>query len=340
MFVYKNGMYSSTKPEKSYFGASSNLWFIGNNVVVKTAKNKSGEKGLEQEYHTNRLYKYVLDKGLNRICSITVPEVRLAGKSELSELKGKGVINDRCGTVLIQEFKQGFMMNDPSKIDGSFVKSNLVENKGFLGSIGVLAGLDVAFYNTDRLGVHPIFSHFGNLGNILAHARENGAAPELVAIDNVSTKLKRLGMENVQRKLDRLTEKGVGEVGEDILKRMLKTTENNIKAFGGQQPSFEPDQLSTAGKTLGLGFMQGLIWMHDFLGDKEFEKIRKQVDDEDGGDNVGVISSTLTTLNEKGNKIVQNVMEEIRSESSPQNQGEGINEASGGGSGGGSSEGD
>ena len=315
MFDYTPNMYHRMEATKSTVGESSHLWFLdrgdSRKYVVKMAKTASGSQDLVQEYHTNLLYKYVLDKGLGQVCAVTVPKVRLAGATELAELRP--LIGEVGGqAVLIQEFRPGemldaFMVKSCIR-DNAWTRSTLVENKGFLGSIGVLAGIDVAFYNTDRLGVAPIFSHNGNLGNILAHAQENGAPSELVAIDNVSKKLSQEGMVNMQRQLHQLTEMGVGTVGGDILNRMLATTGDLIGQHGGTSPVYDARQLSQAGKTLGLGFMQGLIWMRDFIGDEGFEQMREQVDGQASG---GIIASTLSTLNAKGDRTVQHVMEAI-----------------------------
>lgn len=213
MFEYAPNMYHSMVAKKSSVGESSHLWFLdrgdSRKYVVKMAKTASGSQELVQEYHTNRLYKYVPDKGLGQVCAITVPKVRLAGAAELAEL---------------------------------------------------------------------------------------------VAIDNVSKKLSREGMANMQRQLNQLTDLGVGG---DILGRILETTGKMIDDYEAVRPVYDVQQLSRAGKTPGLGFMQGLIWMRDFIGDEGFEQMREQVDGQASG---GIIAGTLSTLNAKGDKTVQHVM--------------------------------
>lgn len=318
----------STPPEQ---GKSSYVCIAedaSSRILIKAMRDDRNGKKIEHEHLSNRLYRYTISKGGqhlgNNLANILkVPDTRIAGSQEKAELiRLNPALESYDSPFLIQECMLGDslynLLTAPGRPDLPFGK------KSTLQALGVLGGLDVMFCNNDRIPLPPIFSHYGNLGNIMAHEKRNDDY-ELSAIDNaVAARSENLNKAHIAHVTGLLSkDPDINTVGKTIFDRVfssIATTAsiNNIRAGMSDNVnwplfSYKPQEISDASSWLTEGFVESIALLRASMEDDKFKELVNKVDDypEKEAKNPGLIQQVLTLMEARGNSAIVDVMNNI-----------------------------
>ena len=293
----------------------------GLSLLVKAAK-KGFESNLIQEQAGSALYGYAAKKGQDLGIRLRVPRTRLASAEELDELRCLDPKLKDFSLVMVQEFAAGSTVYDrltqPGRPDWA------LGGEATLNALGFLAGLDIMFCNSDRIPLEPIFSHYGNLNNILVFDKSDSDV-ELHAIDNaVSVRTQGVQSAHIRNvSLYLASDPDLQNVGRNIFSRILADRMGSTSIAAVRKgidiaehfPPFEysASQLAFAANSISNGFAQALCALRASMQDAEFNQLTRAVDGvaENDSSNPGLIQQVLALTQKSGNMSVSETMQSV-----------------------------
>lgn len=316
---YVKGYYASCIAKKmDDQGQSSYVvsFQCGSEKILVKAVTKMNESLLVLEQKSNELYAYAVEKGKGKGYHIGVPSTRIASDDERMELTKKDDNLKKYSLIMVQEFAPGKTIDSELAVNGR--QDWLFGGQTTLRSLGFLAGLDVVFCNADRIPVPPIFSHYGNLNNIMYHTKKDSHM-ELMAIDNaVRQRMEQADNHHVLKVTELLSSKpNLKLVGETIFKRVLVDKKSVLiqSRDASDFPSFEytPNQIKFAADNITFGFCDALCMLRNVTNDEDFTKLINAVDGigEKSLENPGLIQKVLRLFDKIGDTTVSETMRQV-----------------------------